>query len=645
MSFRLKTILGIAFIESILLLLLIWMGLNLIRDTQEEEFVKRASTIAQLFATTTKDPVLSSDLASLESFTDEVMKNPGLVYARVLDQNGFVMVERSNPGQYDYPVSLDINDSNTSYNNDIFNAQANIYEAGQIFGQVQIGLSNFRIHELLAKARSDATILAISEMSLVALFSFVLGSWLTRQLKALEYGAHRVSEGKLGHQVQVKGNDELAKTTRVFNMMSQQVKQLYEKLSQANTELKSIVVERTNELQLLYKVSSILADLECPLEDLFNDIVYSIIDISVESDKIGAGIFYEGVSYQTDNYFFSENVISSPISINGEIKGFIEITYSPDSMFIDAKGIEVSKKPLLDTICQDVCTNIAHRTALRERQKIEMQLHQALKLESVGQLAAGIAHEINSPTQFVSNNVHFLQEAFNDYIKLIEYYTRLAEETSGEPKQKSLVTEIHAFEDKIDIEYLAEEIPQAIEQSLEGLRRITKIVTAMKEFSHPGSIEKVSIDINKAIETTINVSHNEWKYIADLIPELDPLLPNIPVLPDEFNQVILNLIVNAAHAIEDGKKEKGEIHIRTYQEGEDVIVAVSDNGCGMSDEIKKRVFDPFFTTKEVGKGSGQGLAIVYSIIVDKHRGSVEVETEKGKGSRFIMRLPMMITNE
>jgi signal transduction histidine kinase len=180
------------------------------------------------------------------------------------------------------------------------------------------------------------------------------------------------------------------------------------------------------------------------------------------------------------------------------------------------------------------------------------------------------------------------------------------------------------------------------------LGRIARIVQAMKEFSHPGTEEKTEADLNRAIETTIDVSRNEWKYSAELVTELDPELPRVAVLPGEFNQVMLNLIVNAAHAIAASAGEggqKGEIRISTRRDEEWVEIRVRDSGTGMSEAIQKRIFEPFFTTKEVGKGSGQGLAIAWSVIVDKHQGTIEVDSAEGKGTTFVVRLPIKITEE
>ncbi|RLB44107.1 MAG: hypothetical protein DRH12_00815, partial [Deltaproteobacteria bacterium] len=281
---------------------------------------------------------------------------------------------------------------------------------------------------------------------------------------------------------------------------------------------------------------------------------------------------------------------------------------------------------------------------ITERRNLETQLLQAQKLESVGQLAAGIAHEINTPTQFVGDNIQFIQESFDDLTKLLKAYKALGDTIATKSEESVLWAEkAKQIEDEIDLEYLMEEIPKAIEQSMEGVRRVAKIVRAMKEFSHPGVQEKTPIDINHAIENTSTVARNEWKYVADLELDLDPSLPPVPCLPGEFNQVILNMIINAAHAISDviqGKEGKGKITITTKRKEHEVEIRISDTGTGIPEKIRDRIFDPFFTTKQVGKGTGQGLAISRSVIVDKHGGTIRVESEVGKGTTFIITLPI-----
>ena len=278
-----------------------------------------------------------------------------------------------------------------------------------------------------------------------------------------------------------------------------------------------------------------------------------------------------------------------------------------------------------------------------ERQALEAQLAHAQKLESVGRLAAGIAHEINTPTQFVGDNTRFLQEAFEDLNRLADQCLRLVDANLNQQSAGDLIAGIESLIEEIDLEGLREEIPKAIEQSLEGLQRVARIVRAMKDFSHPGTEEMEPVDLNKAIESTIMVARNEWKYVATMETDLDPDLARVPGYAGDLNQVFLNLIVNAAHAIADviqqGDAERGEITVRTRQIDNAVEVSVSDTGSGIPEEIRSRIFDPFFTTKEVGKGTGQGLAIVHAVIVKKHGGTIDIDSEIGKGTTFTIRLP------
>jgi PAS domain S-box-containing protein len=280
---------------------------------------------------------------------------------------------------------------------------------------------------------------------------------------------------------------------------------------------------------------------------------------------------------------------------------------------------------------------------ITERMALEEQLRQAQKLESIGQLAAGIAHEINTPTQYIGDNVQFLKDAFQDLRRVLENYDRLLVAAKGNVLSGETVQEVSAAMEATDLAYLLEEIPKAIEQTLEGVTRVSTLVGAMKDFSHPGTKEKIGLDLNRAIESTLTVARNEWKYVADMETDYDSSNPMVSCLPGEFNQAILILIVNAAHAIENvvgkGGREKGKIKVQTRNCPEWDEIRIQDTGSGIPENIRARIFDPFFTTKEIGKGTGQGLAIARSVIVDKHGGTIHFETEEGKGTTFIIRLP------
>ena len=274
--------------------------------------------------------------------------------------------------------------------------------------------------------------------------------------------------------------------------------------------------------------------------------------------------------------------------------------------------------------------------------ELERQLAQAQKLESVGQLAAGIAHEINTPIQYVRDNTDFLTSEFAKIIELIEVHRKLVgshvDDTSDQ--QSEMAHKAKRKADEVEIEYLIEEIPKALRQTLQGANQVANIVQSMKLFSHPGQKEKLSCDLNKTLESAVIVSKSEWKYVAEVELALDPKLPFIECFPSQLGQAFLNLVVNAAHAVADNSSEgKGSIRISTKPAGDTVIVEIADTGTGIPADIRDKIFDPFFTTKDVGKGTGQGLALVYSTIVEVHGGTIAVESEVERGTKFIISLP------
>jgi PAS domain S-box-containing protein len=278
---------------------------------------------------------------------------------------------------------------------------------------------------------------------------------------------------------------------------------------------------------------------------------------------------------------------------------------------------------------------------LSEQRQIEIELAHARKLEAVGQLAAGIAHEINTPTQYVGDGVHFLKEAFEGYQRLVSQYRQAVEalEAAG---GSALTRGIRETEEEIDLPYLEANVPGSFESCQDGVLRISTIVRAMKAFSHPDQREKSLADLNQALQTTLAVARNEYKYVAEVVTEFGDM-PAVLCHVGALNQVFLNLIVNAAHAIGDVVGQggsKGTIRIKTLKEGDLVRIDIADTGSGIPEAIRQRIFEPFFTTKEVGRGTGQGLAIARSIVVTKHHGSLTFESEVGKGTTFTIRLPI-----
>ncbi len=294
----------------------------------------------------------------------------------------------------------------------------------------------------------------------------------------------------------------------------------------------------------------------------------------------------------------------------------------------------------LDYDGHKACLAIAQDVTQRNR--LEMDLRHAQKLEAVGRLAAGIAHEINTPIQFIGDNTRFLGDAFSDLNKVMEKYQRLSDAAANGVASLMLADEVAEAEMAVDINYLVEEIPKAIRQTLDGVTRVATLVRAMKVFAHPDGKEMAASNINEALVSTLTVARSELKYVADVETEFNDL-PLVVCNIGEVNQVFLNLLVNAAHAISDVKQEteeKGVIRVRTTVEKQYVLISIADSGCGIPENIRDKIFDPFFTTKESGKGTGQGLAIARSVVVEGHGGTLTYESEIGKGTTFFIRLPL-----
>ena len=285
--------------------------------------------------------------------------------------------------------------------------------------------------------------------------------------------------------------------------------------------------------------------------------------------------------------------------------------------------------------------NNALQAEMKERKLLESQLVQAQKLESIGQLAAGIAHEINTPIQYVGDSVQFLRTAMTDINGLLDHHRRVLDTLlASDPKGDVLAT-TRAAEHAVDFEFLRAEMPRALARTLEGIERVATIVRAMKEFSFPGVQEHSHTDITSALENTLIVAGHEYKRVATVDKQFGDL-PLVKCNIGELNQVFLNLIVNAAHAIEASGKTggTGKISIRTAAADGIAEIAISDNGCGIPREIANKVFDPFFTTKEVGCGTGQGLSIAYGTVVTRHGGTLTFESEEGVGTTFYVRIPI-----
>jgi len=301
----------------------------------------------------------------------------------------------------------------------------------------------------------------------------------------------------------------------------------------------------------------------------------------------------------------------------------------------------VRVKRSYDTIAE---INARLLAEVAERKRREFELARAHRLESVGQLAAGIAHEINTPNQYVGHNLRFLEEAFTSVERLLRAVDRLLDAGRDDPVDRRRLEDLRSAAGEVDVPYLVREVPRAIRESREGLQHVERIVRAMKDFSGRDGQQKSRVDLHRAIENTLLVCRHAWKDVAEVTTDFDPNLPRVPCSPGELSEVILNLVLNASQAIAEAGREqapgKGAIAIRTRSLPGWAEIRVEDNGTGIPERIRSRVFDPFFTTREVGQGIGQGLTIAHAIIVTSHQGTIRFETEPGRGTTFIVRLPV-----
>jgi len=537
LSLRNKTIISIAGIEAALLIVLIFTAVNFMRDTLNEDLAKRSSTIATLFASTTKNAVLTYDLASLETYCTELMKNPDIAYVRLVNSENQVLAQA---GDENLLARQFIQDEEVNAVTDgIFDNFATIKESKHIYGRVELGIDITNINKAVEKIKHWTTGIALIEMALVALFSFVLGNYLTRQLQRLRMAAREVSknveDGNCNHsQLPVNGKDELAEVTQAFNKLM------------------------------------ITIDTECTRKE----------------------------AYQKE----------------------LELLNRTLEEKVEQRTTLLNKR------------NNQLEQSNQELHAAQQQLIQTEKMASIGQLAAGVAHEINNPIGFVSSNLGTLKEYTDAYCSLSKKVQALIIIKDKE-SQSLLLQDLSEWINNEDISFINDDTTNLLKESIDGLHRVTNIVKDLKQFSRADSDEKQWFDVNECVKTTLKMVNNELKYHCNIDKDLGTL-PMIWMNFGKINQVLTNLLINAGQAI----KEQGQITITTELQNDNIAILVKDNGSGISVDNINKLFDPFFTTKDVGEGTGLGLSISHGII-QEHGGNITVTSELNKGSCFSIILP------
>ena len=490
---------------------------------------------------------------------------------------------------------------------------------------------------------------------------------LSSRLRQLISASSRLTSGDYLTAVTDAAQDEVGQLGQGFEAMRVAIHKRNQELQTFNASLDGLVRERTRELeQRNDELSTQIAERQ-RAERSLRLVESAIVQIDEGVVIAPADTVPTGIPEYLNPGFFKTLHLAPGTPITGGLVSLFGLDPVPDSFraawetacsgtqqtvevtLTRSDGsdgiIEWHVAPLRDPDGR-VSSVVSILRDLTEQKRDEVQRHQGQKMESIGQLAAGVAHEINTPIQFIGDNLRFLGDSFGDLTTVLGAHAKLLEAARADSGLMEAIAATDAASKRADVAYLTEEIPKALAQSLEGVTRVAEIVRAMKEFSHPDQGEMKPTDLNKAITTTLTVARNEYKYVAELVTDFDPGLPPVPCIVGEFNQVVLNLIVNAAHAIGDVIATTGglgTLTLSTRLNGDHVEVRIRDTGTGIPESARAKIFDPFFTTKPVGKGTGQGLSIAHTVITKKHGGTLTFETELGKGTTFIIKLPLTST--
>jgi signal transduction histidine kinase/HAMP domain-containing protein len=482
----------------------------------------------------------------------------------------------------------------------------------------------------------------------IASFALLLAVWtsgrMSRRLVSIADAADRMAAGELpAAPLDERSKDEVGAVAHAFNVMVRELQRLAAedalRVMTEHARLESLVSSRTEELERSREMFKLMAE--------------STRAIPFTLDLTRGCFTYLGAQ-PTGGIALGEAEPSEP----GELEVLVPRSTNSDlrrhfddcapGLFEFLTPFEPPAGSRSEVRWTGTCEYVQGAKILRgllldvtEVRRLARELTAAQKLESIGRLAAGMAHEINTPVQFVSDNVQFVRTALTDLAAVIAAHRALHGSLPRDGESAAALRHISELEQSADIDYLMHNLPPALDSALEGLGRIATIVRSMKVFAHPDQLQKTEADLNQAIRSTLVVARNEYKYVARIDAEYGDL-PPVPCHPGEINQVILNLLINAAHAIGDvvaGSGELGVITLRTRCDGDAVEISIGDSGTGIPESIRDKIFDPFFTTKSVGVGTGQGLSIARSIIVNKHGGSLRFESECGKGTTFYIRLP------
>ena len=639
MSFRLKTVLGIAVLEIIFLSILIVSGLHYLRVSNEQQLMERSRTTANLVATMTSKAVVAMDIATIDDLLDQTVNNPGIDFARVRLANGVVLSEAGNPTALRAQFVQDTTIA-SAHRDGRLDVRHAIRVGGNNYGSIELGLNVGALESIRRDASRWMLSVASIEIILVGIFGLVIGSLFTRQLVELKKGAQKLADGDLGHTICTRGNDELSETAKSFNQMSRSLAKYVRELKTSKDtaevdqkQTESILINGIQSLSqgvLITNADGTIALQNTALHGLYPEVK------SLLSSTGTLKAFQELIEPFVDHWRIDDKgqPIDEPFVYGCAPERWL-------SCLVDGRKILHTHRPMPSGGAVFVETDITQNYEAQEKvSNLERSLIQAKKMEALGTLAGGIAHEINTPIQYIGDNLRFLEESARDLLAVLDVHKKLSDEAKVQNVLMDLVDVCENKFDEKDVEFLREETIQAAEQSIIGVKQVADIVLAMKEFSHPTPRDAAPVDLNRVLERCSVVCKSEWRQVAELVCDFDENLPSVVGQEGALNQAILNLIVNAAHAIQYKGPNKGTIVLRTGFDKENVRLEIEDSGTGIPENIRDRIFEPFFTTKEAGRGTGQGLALVHDIVVNKHGGQIELESTIGVGTKLIVMLPI-----
>jgi len=626
MSFRLKTVLGIACIEALLLTILVISGLNYLSSSNATQLQQRAATTSKLVATMTSDAVIAVDLATLDVLVDQALNNPDLVYLRITSANGTILSEGGDAVALAAPFAEDhaIEDTSSDHRLDV---SAPIMMAGSAFGRVELGLSTAALDSTFGDALIWMVSIALSEMILVALLGLALGHYLTRQLMLLKRGAKQVAKGDFGHQIPISGKDELADTAESFNSMSAALSGFAKIAEEARQK-----AEAGRELA------------ESTLQDALDSMRDHVLVIDDNGEVVLANQSYR-TRYDTDDApTHAERAFAAEAVKQGEAEEAYVTARSRrladpaahprwEATLAGGHRLLIAQHPMSKGGVVVVQTDISELyQALEENRQLQEELIQRQKSEAVSTLAGGLAHEINTPVQVIADNAVFVADTIGNIMQIVD------EMAAVDGMEKDA---FRARLETIDWSYAKDEIPSALADMASSTERVRDLIITFKQFAKPTGTTVSLANLTEIVSATIDETRQAWESIASVEFDIADDPPPLPCQTDQIKEVLRHLIINAAHAIEDHKtNDLGRISIRLTRDAQQVMLEIEDNGCGIPPDHLDRIYDVLFTTKSPGRGTGQGLALSHRIITRGHGGRITVNSVLGQGTSFRISLPL-----